>query len=114
MGEVIEHRFDTIQVPDVLAGMDRVRTPLAEVLGRGIADGLMDEVPVTIDIIIDLDDTPQAIAAAGGLSPVSSNGTESYATPRHHSSSSLRSSGLRRGRSSPRAIASDSAKEYCP
>jgi hypothetical protein len=50
----------------------------------------------------------------GGYRPVSSNGTESYATHRHHSPSSLGSSGLRRGRSSPRATASESAKEYRP
>jgi len=46
--------------------------------------------------------------------PVSSNGTESYATHHHHAPASLNSSGLRKGRSSPRATASDSAKEYRP
>ena len=53
--QTIEDGFDALQVPQPRPGVRRVRSPLPEGF-RGQADGLVDQHPVGIDIVVGRDD----------------------------------------------------------
>jgi len=64
--EVVQHWLDALKVPDIGAGVCRIRAALVEIFGV-VAHGLMYDIAVCIVIVINHDDAFVAVSAMLGL-----------------------------------------------